>query len=222
MDGIFITGTDTGVGKTVVAAGLLKLLLGSKKVVYWKPIQTGTIVGDDTKTVRGLTDLKEEYFIEPTYRFAEPLAPHQAASTWGKKIELDVLQNVFDQAKAAGQFLVVEGAGGLLLPLSDDTLQIDFIKNLKIPLIIVAEDRVGSINHSVLTINAARDAKIPILGMILTRSRKNLGNAESIAKFGKVPVLAEFDATEDSRTLVAQVGANQSLRDLFSVGILPH
>lgn len=222
MDGVFITGTDTGVGKTIVASGLLKLLVGTKKAAYWKPVQTGTIMGDDTRTVKSLTDLQEEYFLPPTYRFAEPLSPHHAATKWGKKIELDVLFNAFEEARKSGRFLVIEGAGGILVPLGENVLQIDLIKKLKTPLIIVAEDRVGAINHVMLTAKAARDAHIPLLGVVLTRSRKSLGNAESIARFANIPILAELDSSEDSRTLVAQAGANQVLRDILSVDVLPH
>jgi dethiobiotin synthase len=221
MDGIFITGTDTGVGKTVVSAGLLKLLHGTRKVVYWKPIQTGTIIGDDTKTVKAYTELPPECFLEPTYKFAEPVSPYHAATKWGKKIELDLLLSKFSDAKKNGLFVIVEGAGGIMVPYGENLMQIDLIKKLGIPILIVAEDRVGTINHTVLTVNAARKENIPILGVVLTKSRKNLGNAESVALFGKVPIIAELDNTEDAKTVVAQVGCDEQLRGLLKVDQLP-
>ena len=221
MDGVFVIGTDTGVGKSIVCAGLLKLVVGTKEIVYWKPIQTGTIVGDDTKAVKSLTDLADGYFLAPNYRFPEPLSPHMAASKWGKRIELDSLEATYRAAREQKKFVLVEGAGGILVPFNDQTLQIDFIKRLKLPLIIVSQDRVGAINQCLLTLNAARAEKIEVLGIILTRSRQTLGNAEAIKQFGKVEILAELDPTEDSRTVVAQVGANSRLRELFAVSALP-
>jgi len=221
MDGVFITGTDTGVGKTIVCAGILKLLLGTKKAVYWKPIQTGTIVGDDTKAVKSLTDLKTENFWDPAYRFPEPLSPHMAAQKWGKTIDMETVYRYYDEHKKKGTFVIIEGAGGILVPLTDTVLQIHMIKRFGLPLILVSEDRVGAINQTLLTLNAAREAQLPVLGVVLTRARKTLGNAEAISKFGKVEILAEFDPTEDSRSIVGQVGANERLRKLFEVDSLP-
>ncbi len=220
MEGVFVTGTDTGVGKTVVCAGLLKLLHASHHAIYWKPVQTGTIVGDDTKAVQSLSSIQAMSFWEPSYRFPEPLSPHMAAQKWGRRVELDVLKKRFHE-KSKETFLIIEGAGGILVPFNETTLQIDFILATKFPLLIVSEDRVGAINQTLLTLNAARDVKIPVLGVILTKARKTLGNAEAISQFGKVEVLAEFDPTEDSRSVVAQVGANPRLRELFNAQTLP-
>lgn len=221
MDGVFVTGTDTGVGKTTFCAGLLKLIQGSRKVVYWKPVQTGTIIGDDTNVVKELTQLKNEYFVNPGYRFPDPVSPHMAAKKWGQSVDLNFLSKMFEDSKQNNDFVIVEGAGGLLVPLNDNVLQIDLIKKLGLPLIIVGEDRVGAINQTLLTLNAARAAGIAVLGVVLTKSRKNLGNAEPIAQFGNVDILAEFDPSEDSRTLLAQVGGHEGLRDLFKVKSLP-
>lgn len=221
MDGIFVTGTDTGVGKTTVCAGLLKLLQGTRDVAYWKPVQTGTIIGDDTNTVRDLTELQDEYFIPPVYRFPDPVSPHAAAQKWGQRVELNVLTDAYVKAKKGGRFIIVEGAGGLLVPFNDEILQIDFISALKLPLLIVSEDRVGAINQSLLTVNAAREAGIEILGIVLTHARKTLGNAAPISQFGKVPVLDEIDPTESARNAVAQVGGSPRLRNLFKVSALP-
>jgi dethiobiotin synthase len=224
MEGVFVIGIDTGVGKTSVCAGLVKLLHGTRKVVYWKPVQTGTIVGDDTKEVKRLTEFPAETYMEPAYRFPDPLSPHWAAKKWGKTIDLAAMQAQFAERKktAGGAFFVLEGAGGLLVPYNSQELQIDFIRKIGMPMLIIAEDRVGAINQTLLTLNAARDHKLPILGVILTRSRRTLGNAEAITHFGKCDILAEFDPVEDVRTLVGQVGAHSRLREVFQVGSLPH
>ena len=221
-EGVVIIGTDTGVGKSLVCAGIVKLLHGAKKVHYWKPIQTGTMVGDDTATVKNLlSDLPEDTFWEPAYRFPEPLSPHMAAKKWGKTVEMDKLMDTYQEKRKPGDFVVIEGAGGILIPFNAKHLQLHFLQILALPMIIVSEDRVGAINQTLLTLNAARGGHIPILGVILTRARRTLGNAEAISQFGQVEVLAEVDASEDSRHTIAQVGGNTRLRELFGLAGLP-
>lgn len=221
MSGVFVIGVDTGVGKTIVSAGLMVLLNGTRKLEYWKPVQTGTIVGDDTTEVKNLTSLNAESFAEPVYRFPDPISPHMAAKKWNKEIELKQLTAHLKEREGKGSFLVVEGAGGLLVPFNEKELQIDFIRATGFPVIIVAQDRVGAINQTLLTARVAREEKINILGVILTRSRGQFGNAESIATFGKLEILAEFPPTDDKRSLVGQVGGNERLRALFKVPKLP-
>ncbi len=222
MDGVFVTGTDTGVGKTTVSAGLLSLLHGSHPTAYWKPIQTGTIIGDDTEEVRSLTEFAPETYISPGYRFPDPLAPTIAARKWKKVIEIDALMGQWKRERN-NRLVIVEGAGGILVPLTEDELQVDFVARLKIPLLIVASDRLGTINHTLLTVNAARAAGVEVLGVILTRTEEGLtkGNAECIERFGKVEVLASLKSAPDGRSAVAQVGGNPRLRELFKVSALP-
>lgn len=219
MEGVFITGTDTGVGKTTICAGLLKMIYGSRPVKYWKPVQTGTIVGDDTREVKGITGLADECFAEPSYRFPDPVSPHLAAEKWGKIVQMSKLKGDFDKFKS--NFLVVEGAGGILVPYSESILQIDFTKEIRLPVIIVGQDRVGAINHTLLTLEACRRVGVEILGVILTRFRMTLGNGSIISSFGKTEVLANFAPTDDPKLLVAQVMSNDRLRQLFNVPVLP-
>lgn len=221
MDGVFITGTDTNVGKSIIAAGIVRMLHGTKPVCFWKPIQAGTIVGDDTTDVRSLLSLGDENFAEPTYRFADPISPYHAAKKWGKKIEVADILKDFQKLKAENKFPVIEGAGGLMLPLAQGVLQLDLIKALGLPVLIVSHDRVGSINQALLTLNACREHKIPIVGIVLTMARGAQGSADGIAEFGKVEILAEFAPVEDSRSLVAQVSAHPRLRQIFQVQPLP-
>jgi dethiobiotin synthetase len=221
MEGVFITGTDTGVGKTTISAGLVQLINGTRPVFYWKPIQTGTVLGDDTRSVQELTNIPPESIVEPVYRFPEPLSPHMAAKKWGKTVDLEALMTVYQSYQKREGFMVIEGAGGILVPFNDTVLQIEFIKQLGLPLVIVAEDRLGAINQCLLTVKIAREESIEVLGVILTKARGNLGNAEAISQFGAVKILAEFDPAGDSRTIVAQVGGNSELRTLFNVGSLP-
>lgn len=221
MDGVFILGTDTGVGKTVVSAGLLKLIQGARKVAFWKPIQTGTIVGDDTSEVKDLTSLDSSYFVEPAYRFPEPLAPLMAAKKWSKTISVNTLVEKVKEKTKEKTFLIIEGAGGLLVPLNEKELQIDFVKATGFPVVFVGQDRVGAINQALLSIRAARDANLEVLGIIITRSQGIRGNAECIHNFGKVEILAELHPREDKRSIVAEVGGHVGLRKLFGVPTLP-
>lgn len=222
-EGVVVIGTDTGVGKSSVCAGIVKLLHGAKKVHFWKPIQTGTVVGDDTQTVKSLlSDLPPDTFWEPVYRFPEPLSPHMAAKKWGKTVEMDLLVDTYqERRKGKDSYVVIEGAGGILIPFNDKHLQLHFLQNLALPIIIVSEDRVGAINQTLLTLDAVRGGHIPILGVILTKARRTLGNAEAITQFGDVEVLAELDHSEDQRNVIAQVCGSPRLRQLFNLPNLP-
>ena len=221
MEGIFITGTDTGVGKTLVSAGLLTLLQGSSfKAAYWKPIQTGTIVGTDLDEVKRLTQLPGDSYFDSLYAFADPISPHLAASKWGKDINVAEIVTKA-QEYTQHKFLLVEGAGGLLVPINETELQVDIIQKLGLPVLVVAEDRVGGINHALLTLRVAEQAGIKIMGIILTRSRNTLGNAESIVHFGHVPILAELAPVDDPKMLVSQVGFHSGLREFFKLPPLP-
>ncbi len=221
MESIFVTGSDTNVGKTIVSAGLLKLMHGFRKVCYWKPIQTGTIMSDDTNDVRTMVEYGPECFMEPVYRFPDPLAPRHAAQKWGKEIDVDLVVKTYQDRPDKDRFMIVEGAGGIEVPLNDKESQRSLIKKLGLPVLIVAEDRIGAINHTLLTIEAARRDGISILGVILSKAKGTYGNSESISHFGKVEVLAEFPPYEDSRSVVAQVSCHPRLREIFNVPPMP-
>jgi len=222
MDGVFITGTDTNVGKTTFSAGLLRMLHGSKPVTYWKPVQTGTMIGDDTNEVRALSKIDDaKAIIDPTYRFTDPVSPHFAAKKWGKRIDVGQIMATYERERKAGRFLLIEGAGGLLVPLNDKELLLDLILLMKLPLIICTVDRVGAINQTLLTLNACKKASVDVLGVVVTRSRGTLGNSEAIAEFGKVEILAEFPPVDDMTSMMAMVATNPRLRELFQLAPLP-
>lgn len=221
MEGIFVTGADTNVGKTVVSAGLLKLMHGFRKVHYWKPVQTGTVMNDDTDDIRAMVELGPECFMEPTYRFADPLAPRHAAKKWGKHIDLNEIAKQYANRPNPDAFTIIEGAGGLLVPMNDEETQKDLIKKLGLPVLLIAEDRIGAINHTLLALAECRHENIPVLGVILTKAQGTYGNAENISHFGKVEILAEIQPYEDSKTLIAQVSCNKRLRELFLVPAMP-
>ena len=180
----FITGTDTNIGKTVVSA-MLTLGLG---YAYWKPIQSGLTPITDTEFVRSTTGLDGSYFIPERYSLTQPLSPHAAAKIDGVEISLSDFQ--LPSTDKPG--LIVEGAGGLMVPLNEQDLMIDLIRSLNLPVCLVTRSTLGTINHTLLSIAALRQAKIPILGVIIN-GQKNQSNRDAIAHYGKVPILAELE-----------------------------
>ncbi|MGN7723924.1 dethiobiotin synthase [Chitinophaga sp. 22620] len=161
MNNIFITGIGTGVGKTVASACVAEAL----GALYWKPVQAGLQDATDTQTVRSLLsepgNAKEEL-----YRLRMPASPHLAARSEGITIYEDRIIEHAKQFQQPGKSLVIEGAGGLMVPLSGQYFTLDLIKALGAKVIIVSQNYLGSINHSLLTAMALRNAEIPVLGWI--------------------------------------------------------
>ncbi len=181
--GFFITGTDTDVGKTVAAAWLMLHLDGA----YWKPVQSGTADGTDEATIRNLTLFPDDRFYFPTYTLTQPLSPHEAARRDG--IALDMTRFTLPPAARP---LIVEGAGGLMVPLTDRHFVIDLIAQLGLPTILVARSGLGTINHTLLSLMALRDRNIPVAGLIIN-GPTTPHNRQALEEYGGVPVLAEID-----------------------------
>jgi len=223
MNSVFVLGADTSVGKTAVSAALLKAGLGHGEVCYWKPVETGTIVGSDTEEVRSLTGLPSENLIlDSVYRFADPMAAFLAAEKWGKSLELEAITQQFKRFKDQGKTLIIEGTGGLLAPLNEQYFQADLIQKLGCQVIVVGEDRTGIVNQVLMTLRCARDWKLDIVGVVLMNSRGNLGNAPAIDRFGGgVKVILEIPPMPDKRSLVAHLAASNELRKVLGVPIIP-
>lgn len=180
----FVTGTDTNVGKTVVSA-MLTLGLGA---AYWKPVQSGLEDITDTEFVRQATVLDDSHFLPERFRLTQPLSPHAAAAIDGVAIRL----TDFQRPPTDKPHLIVEGAGGLMVPLNDRDLVIDLIRWLDLPVCLVARSSLGTINHTLLSIEQLRRSNIPILGVILN-GEKNPGNRAAIEHYGRVEILGEVD-----------------------------
>lgn len=193
----FVTGTDTGVGKTVVAA-ILTAGLGAD---YWKPIQSGTEEGSDTETVRELTKLPADRFWPESYRLPAPLSPHAAAALAGVTIDLARCRI----PAAAAPRLVVEGAGGVLVPLNNHEYMVDLMRQLALPVLLVARSTLGTINHTLLSLAALRGHGLELLGVVLNGPRHE-GNRAAISHYGQVPVVGE---------LLPQELAGKDLRAVF-------
>jgi malonyl-CoA O-methyltransferase len=205
--GVFVTGTDTGAGKTIVAAALVRALAAR----YWKPVQSGLdeLPGGDTAVVAALTGHRPEDFPPPAYAFRAALAPDQAAAAQGAR--LDPARIVLP---ATGGFLVVEGAGGLLVPLDGTTLMIDLAARLGLPIVLAARTGLGTINHTLLSLEALRHRGLPVAGVVFSGADQPATLA-AIARLGGVPVLGRIPVL-DPLTAAALAGAAAQL-DLASL-----
>jgi dethiobiotin synthetase len=181
---IFVSGTDTGIGKTVVAAALA-LGLGA---VYWKPVQSGLEDGGDRDWVRRHAGLPAEQLADEAYRFGLPLSPHLAASAEGVEIDMERLV----APHTGGRPLVIEGAGGVMVPLNRDCTMVDLMKQLAVPVLLVGRNTLGTINHTLLSIEHLRRSGLDIFGVVLNGGR-NADHRRAIEHYGGVKVIGEVD-----------------------------
>jgi dethiobiotin synthetase len=196
-DGVFVTGTGTEVGKTVVAAAIARTLAAEgKRVAVFKPAVTGLDEGVETdhallRRASGSSQSDEE--IAP-YRYGPPASPHLAAAQAGEEIDPERLRGTAAVAAKGADTIVCEGVGGLLVPLSPTYLVRDLAADLAYPLVVVASRGLGTINHTLLTLEAARAAELEMAAIVLTPwpeepSEIETSNLETIAALSNVPVL---------------------------------
>ncbi|KRQ02086.1 dethiobiotin synthase [Bradyrhizobium manausense] len=174
---IVVTGTDTGVGKTVFCAGL-SALLGAN---YWKPIQAGLEAETDAAVVARLGALSVDRIVPERYRLRTPASPHHSAELDGVRIDVESL----DVPDTGGRPLIVEAAGGLMVPLCGRTLYIDIFERWQLPVVLCASTALGTINHSLLSIEALRKRQISILGIAFSGER-NAATESAICEIGRV------------------------------------
>jgi dethiobiotin synthetase len=182
MRGLFVTGTDTGVGKTVVAAALLYRFHAR----YWKPIQTGIESDDDTAEVRRLTGKTDDR--GEGVRLRNPVSPHLAAKQAGIQIEIETLT---EWAADSQEGWIVEGAGGVLVPVNETQTMAALIVRLGLPVVVVARTTLGTINHTLLTLEALRARSIRVAGVVMVGG-PNSDNRAAIVRYGKTTVLGEM------------------------------
>jgi dethiobiotin synthase len=181
LNRFFITGTDTGVGKTVVSA----LLCAALDAIYWKPIQTGFSEDSDVATVTRLAALPSDRYIAETYLFSPPVSPHLAARLAGTRIDLRRIR----LPKLDGtEGLIVEGAGGVLVPINGKQLMTDVMRHLGLPVLLVGRSGLGTINHTLLSLAALRQAGLRVHGVVMV-GPPNRENRATIEHFGKVKVV---------------------------------
>jgi dethiobiotin synthetase len=199
--GFFVTGTDTDVGKTVLSA----LLCVALDAVYWKPVQTGAVEGTDTERVRQWAGLPAARTRPEAYRFDPPVSPHLAARWAGVEIALERIRL---PEVPAGALLVAEGAGGALVPLNERALMVDLMRQLGLPVLIAARSTLGTINHTLLTVLALRQAGLEPCGVVLIGppnddNRAAIEHYGRIRVLGQIPVLAAF-TPESLRAVFAE------------------
>ena len=190
----FLTGTDTEVGKTVICAWLMV----HYKCHYWKPIQSG-MDSPDIKTIQRITGLDSSFFFSSAYELQQPLSPHESAKRDGIKIELANFLLPRKKTK-----FIVEGAGGILVPINEKYFIVDIIKKLKLPILLVARSGLGTINHTLLTVSELKKRNLPLMGIILN-GKRNQSNREAIEKYSGVSVVSELEPLEtlDKKTLLS-------------------
>lgn len=185
MQPIFITGIGTGVGKTVVSAIVTQALHAN----YWKPIQAGVQDGTDYATVESLVNNPYTKIYKPVYELQLPASPHIAAKKENTFIDMELLKQNFMFTDSSTP-LVIEGAGGLLVPINKNQFVIDIIKAFGAQIILVSQNYLGSINHSLLTAHIAKHHKIPILGWIFNDHFMNY--EEDIVRWSKIQKIASI------------------------------
>jgi dethiobiotin synthetase len=202
LPGLFITGTDTGVGKTIVAGAIARWFHDqAHRVAVLKPIATGCphrregLVSEDAEWLAHCADARHPLDLICPLRYAEPLAPTVAADREKRPIEWDAVQRSINLMSKDSDVFVVEGVGGVMVPLDDKHTVLDLASWLDLPAVIVARPALGTINHTLLTLQALRSRNIPIAGVVINRFHTDGAtiaeetNPRVIEKWGKVPVL---------------------------------
>lgn len=178
-NGYFVSGIGTNVGKTFVSAGLML----ATQAQYFKPVQTGAPEDLDRATIQDLTGLPDARFLPEVKAFRAPLSPHRAARLEGQEIRVGDIP--FPSVEGP---LVVEGAGGLLVPLNSSETMLDLMLSFGLPVVLVSTDYLGSINHTLLSLRCLKQEGIEVAGLVFT-GRAFEDNAEAIAQFaGNVPI----------------------------------
>jgi len=197
---MIITGTDTDIGKTIVSA-MLTLALGRR---YFKPIQCGTDPETDEKTVKRLTGLGADRVLPTAVTLAQPRSPHFAA-------ELDHVEINLDQLKPPAGGVIVEGAGGLLVPVNRETLFIDLFAAWKMPVVLVARTGLGTLNHTLLSLESLRTRNIDVVGVVFVGD-DNPDNIKTISEMGKVKVLGRVPMLDEINAKTLQATFDQNFK----------
>ncbi len=215
LSGWFVTGTDTGVGKTVIAGALALLVRQQGRPVgVFKPVATGCrrdvrlgLVSEDAEFLAHCAEAAENLETINPVRFAGELSPMVAAERKGEPIDFTAIDRSWDRIRGRAECVVIEGAGGLLVPIDRDTNMADLAGRFELPLVIVARPGLGTINHTLLTIEAARSRQLPIAAVVINGYRPGSAtlaeetNPEVIARLARIPIpiVVPFDPHTDIR-----------------------
>ena len=206
---IFITGTDTDVGKTVITGCLAAALIRKgKKVAVYKPVQCGDLLegnipSPDLALVKKLSGIPDDDLMND-YCFSIAASPHLAAEHDKTKLDIDVIKSHNKSLMDEYDFVLVEGAGGLIVPLTRDYTVLDLIGDLSVPVLVVARAGLGTINHSSLTVNILKYHKIAILGVVLNYFKNSVieqDNKKIIHTLNNVPIIGVIPYSEEIKSL---------------------
>ncbi len=186
---LFVTGIGTEIGKTIVSAILVEKLQAD----YWKPVQSGDLENSDSHKVKSLISNPRSFIFPEVYKLTQPFSPHKSAA-----IDGIVIERVKIQPPVTDNTLIIEGAGGLMVPLNDNLLMIDLIKELNAEAILVSSNYLGSINHTLLSIYALKQYGIPVKGIIFNGvkdmySKEYILNYTGIELLGHIPQYDHID-----------------------------
>lgn len=202
MKTYFVTGIGTEIGKTLISAVLVEKLQAD----YWKPVQSGDLHNTDTEKVQRLVSNTVSHFYPEAYRLTQPFSPHKSAGLDGVKINLDKI--ILPKTK---NNLIIEGAGGLMVPLNDKETMVDLIIRLGVEVILVSKNYLGSINHTLLSIEMLKQKNIPLKGIIFN-GKADESSEEIIAKMSIVNVLGRIpELSEITPDICRKMGAKISL-----------
>ena len=188
MEKIFVTGIGTGIGKTFVSAILAKALDAD----YWKPVQAGYSTGTDSEWVANWLHETGSVVHPEVYRLAKPASPHIAAREEGITIDIS---KICEKIPQNGRTLLIEGAGGILVPLNESQFVADLIKEMGAKVILVSRNYLGSINHSLLTARVCREMQIPVIGWVF--NDQYLNYEDEIVKWSNFPRIASIPWTDN-------------------------
>lgn len=229
-NGIFVTGTDTDIGKTIITAALYRNGFESgRNIVYIKAIQTGTSdVAPDVQTCfDAVNDLPGDKKILSLECFKIPCSPHLAAKIEGKRIAVEKIVEQIQGYQNQGYFVIVEGAGGIFVPLNDSETTLDLIQSLRLPVLLVFENRVGCINHVMLSVRELQRNDIPILGLVSNsiQSEPNpmvqadniemLGGLSGLSVLAALPRLPDLNSRESGPRLDAWKFAANKIQSVW-------
>jgi len=228
--GLFVTATDTDIGKTVVAGGIARSLrLAGEPVEVFKPVASGCrrnprggLISSDTEFLAACADSQRSLEQITPVRLHQPLAPNVAAEREGTPIDLQAIFDGWNRLAESGQPIIVEGVGGLMCPITDEFWVIHLAKMCRLPLVIVSRPNLGTINHTLLTVHAARSAGLTVAGVVINRYPADtdpadvaaVTNPEQIANRGQVDVLvcvpndADTDVAKGRLGMQAQAAVN--------------
>ena len=219
MKSFFVTGTDTGVGKTVLAASLLASAREQDlDAVYMKPVQTGCtrrgsqLVAPDLEFCLRAADLhpsRAELTSMCPYRFVPACSPHLAAARARRPVRIDIILAHFRKLRAAHDIVIVEGAGGVLTPLGPRESMLDLMKALRLPIILAARPGLGTINHTLLTLHELQRARLRILGVFFVHTTPGgdpaieRDNERTIARAADIPILGRVPFSKDLSSIAS-------------------